>query len=308
MFLDEVVVNGTCPNSPWKLSPSTGCYHGAYPIDSSYYLDIPTFETPANKTIRTVLWYADCANTYGNEIGYIITGGSIGTRYLEIGWEPQYETSAQLAAGALDTFWYTWFQACASQNWPIFLRPMSEMNGSWTWANSGTDATWGGDPQSYKWAWQRMYNIAQAAGATGTNQIFVWSPDLGADASGGTNTSMALYYPGDQYVDWVGCSCYAQTPGTSSFKSFVSKWYNLYYANKPLMISEGGSLESSSKPTWKGNTWIHDWFYYTQNSYPDLKQIVWYNDIPGNDFAIQTSTNSTTKYATYDQPTYFLGL
>jgi hypothetical protein len=307
MFLDELMVYGTCPNSPWKLAPSTGCYHGAYPTDSYNYLDIPTFETPANKTIRTALWYADCSNTYTNEIGWIITDGVLDTRYFEIGWEPENETSSQLATGVLDAFWYTWFQACASQNYPIFLRPMSEMNGSWTWPNGGTALQWGGNPQSYKWAWQRMYNIAQAAGATGTNQIFVWSPDVNPGASGVTPRNLTLYYPGEQYVDWVGCSCYAWTPGVSSFESLLSTWYSLYSANKPLMISEGGSQEDSSDPNWKGNTWIHDWFYCTENSYPDIKQVVWFNDIAGNDFAIQTSANSTAKYALYDQPSYFIG-
>jgi hypothetical protein len=87
------------------------------------------------------------------------------------------------------------------------------------------------------------------------------------------------YYPGDQYVDWVGLSLYPQsdipypknilhgTAGAGSF-DFVNNW-----THKPLMIAEG---------TWKkdlercdGIKWINQWF--DMKDIPRLKAAVWFH-------------------------------
>lgn len=307
-FINEIYVHGTVPNAD-KLVPSSGCYHGCYHISSQGYLDIDGFEAAshANRHVKMALWYADWSGSFADEIGdpidnHYAANLNHGQRYPELGWLPYNTTSASIAQGDYDSYLYTWFTDCAAKDYPIWIRPMNEMNGAWTWENSSGYLKYGGDAQKYKWAWRRMYNIAEKVGCTGTNQIFVWSPDLGADLSGGTGTDMTLYYPGDQYTDWIGCSCYAQSPGTSSFLDFVSRWYSLYY-NKPLMIAEGGSAEATN-PDWKGDTWMNDWFYDIQYWYPQIKAFVWYDNA---NWAIDTNSNSLSQYQAYDQNTYYIG-
>lgn len=299
MLIDEITVYGTIPNTP-KMTPSNGCYQGAFPLDPNIYaLNIADFETKAGKSIKMVLWYADWATAFQNSIGYIIDQ-SLGGRYIEVGWLPYYTTNSEIASGTHDIFLFNWFKDCAAKNYPIWLRPMNEMNGPWTWENNGGYLEYGGNPQYYKWAWRRMYNIAQKAGCTGEKQVFVWSPDLYQD-SANPNTDFTLYYPGDQYTDWVGCSCYG-SQGTS-FLGHVSRWYNLY-SNKTLMIAEGGAVESTTDPNWKGSVWMNDWFYDIQYWYPQIKAFVWFNtDV----FRIDTSANSLSKYQSYIQNSYYLG-
>ena len=136
---------------------------------------------------------------------------------------------------------------------------MNEMNGNWTGPqnspldniNDHHDLRYGGDPSTYRWAWRRMYNIAEQAGATGDRQIFVWAPDVHNRENGGPG-DLRVYYPGPQYVDWIGFSLYKREPG-ESYEALLKSAYNRDYtddplwrhavAAKPFMIVEGGAAE-----------------------------------------------------------------
>lgn len=300
-FIDEMEVNGDIVNTS-KYVPTTGCYHGAFPVNSYNYLDISGFESLISpKTTSMTLWYADWEQSFQNSIGYVIDE-CLNGRFMEVGWLPYNTTAAQIASGSHDTFLYTWLTDCAAKNYPIWLRPMNEMNGSWTWPNNGSSLEYGGNPQTYRWAWRRMYNIAEKVGCTEDKQIFVWSPDT--YESSNINTQMAQYYPGDGYVDWVGVSAY---DWVGSFDDIMQEPYDTYSANKPMMISEGGCKESTIDPTWKPQ-WIQDWFTLLETKYTRVKAAVWFHAADSTDYRINTTTTSLNAYQTYCQDPYFIGL
>ena len=300
IMLDELRVEGTITDSR-KCVPAAGCLHGAFPTDPGNmgYLYTSAFETLAHKPLRMVLWYADWAGSFQSEVGYVIDGELAG-RFLEVGFLPYHTTSAQIAAGSHDAFLKKWFTDLRAKNHPVWVRAMNEMNGSWTFADSGTNLTYGGDPQTYRWAWRRMYNIAERVGATGDKQVFVWSPNMPGYPADAWN-DQANYYPGAQYVDWVGMSVYSngQTP-----TQLIAPLYGVYAASKPMMIAEGGALESAGNKA----AWITDWFRCLKNDYPAVKAAVWFHagDALGN-FRIDTTPAALSAYTAGVADPYFIG-
>jgi hypothetical protein len=289
-FVDEVWVNGSVVNTS-KLVPTTKIYHGAYPSDAGGNLQIANFESISHRSLKMVLWYADWVTPFAGNVEGVIDG-YLGGRYLEVGFLPSNATAAQIARGGYDAFLKQWFLALKAKNTPVWVRPMNEMNGCWTFAppnncNASSQLSYGGDPQSYRWAWRRMYNIAEQAGATGTNQIFLWSPDARAPTG-----SMSAYYPGDSYVDWVGVSAYGDAQ--HSLDSLLSEVDSLYGATKPLMISEGGDCESSQVDKAE---WITAWFK-TLYARQHFKAAVWFHR---DSFAIDTSPATLDAYTPYFQ-------
>ncbi|KAI9322001.1 glycoside hydrolase superfamily [Obelidium mucronatum] len=119
-----------------------------------------------------------------------------------------------------------------------FLRWLPEMNGDWM--NYGPPTA----PSYYVRVWQKMYGIMKQYSP---DTIIVWSPNF--DLKPG-NTA---YWPGAQYVDWVGTSVYWKGFGynnampSSYIGDSMATVYNEYAVKygKPFVISEcSGAWES----------------------------------------------------------------
>ncbi|KAJ3108537.1 hypothetical protein HDU97_000819 [Phlyctochytrium planicorne] len=170
----------------------------------------------------------------------------------------------------------------------VMLRLFPEMNGNWYPA-------WHGRPNRFKTEWKRIYDAVKAKGA---KVDFVWSPNYGvsypfgspgvATAPGSANADATEYkaldtngdnivdgkddafspfYPGDEYVDWVGLSVYwkcvllhfsfdedfgnlgeNRPPSGGEFDNYMVaengvNFYDVYAKakSKPFAISESGA-------------------------------------------------------------------
>ena len=90
---------------------------------------------------------------------------------------------------------------------------------------------------------------------------------------------MEKYYPGDQYVDWIGISCY---PPSRRFVKTDDEMYPILRCKelhdkfgdlKPMMISEGGyGIEEAGHRL----RWVREWFDF-QKVYPIFKAMIWEN-------------------------------
>jgi len=288
VFLDELWVEGSISHTT-KEANYEQVLHGVFPADTDGNLRLKDFESLTGRRASMILWYAGWDAAFKNTVGQIIDDPTsdawIGDRHLEIGFLPvspkhpsnpndcekhgtcisctQNEsciTSKRIAEGHLDEFLANWFIDAASRNRPLWIRPMNEMNGSWTWfSNDPVDndhdthnLRYGGDPLTYRWAWRRMYNIAEQVDATGNNQIFVWAPDVRGTPEDSKRGDPRVYYPGPQYVDWIGFSLYKVNPD-ETYESLLRSAYSRDYTSdplwrhpisaKPFMIVEGGSAE-----------------------------------------------------------------
>jgi len=89
-------------------------------------------------------------------------------------------------------------------------------------------------------AWQNIYNIFKAEGAT--NVSWLWNPG-GAAA----DPDPAPFYPGNAYVDWIGFDGYDKISAHDFggvFNPFYQEFANATYGNKPILIGETGECQT----------------------------------------------------------------
>ncbi len=189
---------------------------------------------------------------------------------LQIAWEPM---------GGLDEvvdgpYLREWAREAKAAGIPIFLRYASEMNGAWV--------EWHGDPQKYIQKFRMIHDVfAEEA----PNVAMVWSPgDVPAN-------TIDAYYPGDDYVDWVGVSLYVEPyeNGDPSLPPMIatspverlSNLYNTYAARKPMMLSETGVPHYSHSANEDFTEWaklnLQRLYEIMPYKYPRLKAITYFN-------------------------------
>lgn len=171
----------------------------------------------------------------------------------------------------------------ASYNKPTLIRFASEMNVS----------SLGDDPARYIEVFRTVANMIHEY----PNLAVVWSPnDMGA-----LDRPFEYFYPGDEYVDWIGVSSYMKKYflgkrdtldkeaiyfmtgdyafSTNALKPIV-KFMNDNGINKPIMISEGG-VATDNKYGEDMEAWatprFRNMYYNTLMKYPQVKIINYFN-------------------------------
>jgi hypothetical protein len=154
------------------------------------------------------------------------------------------------------------------------------------------DAALYGSPDDFVRAWRRVVDAARDAGAD--NATWVWA--LG---SGAFPTEADAWYPGDEWVDWLGVT------GFNSFGDGETRWrtfpatfapfreWSLEH-RRPLLIVATASTENPyvdpdeprSKPTWIREALA------TLEEWPEVQGLVWFNG-PGPDASRQWQVDST---------------
>jgi hypothetical protein len=130
---------------------------------------------------------------------------------------------------------------------PFLLSIDHEMNGNWfSYSenyNRGGKTDW--TAEKFVLIWRKIYKIFQDNGAT--NVAFAWCPGANGkplviyDNQGkplvkyDSLNSYKAYYPGDDYVDWVGASFYNDV-NHSAMDNLAAT-----YPNKPIILAEWGT-------------------------------------------------------------------
>lgn len=212
--------------------------------------------------------------------------------------QPAYRL-ANIANGDFDVYVDAWAAAAAADGRTIYLRFGHEMNGDWYPWGAGVS---GNTPADYVAAWRHVHDRFAAAGAD--NIRWVWSPDV---VEGPNYPSMDEFYPGDDYVDWVGLDGYNW--GDNQWRSFGTAFGRAYdtathLTAKPIMVSEFASSDSpGSKPAW-----IEDAFE-TQLplKFPRIRAVIWFNFDKERDWRVDSSAASLAAFRKALQTPYFQG-
>ena len=148
---------------------------------------------------------------------------------------------------------------------PVLLRWGWEMNGFWyDWGGRRN----GNDTEGYVKCFRRLRKVFDAEGAD--NVSWVWSPNWESQPRESWNRQDA-YYPGDEYVDWVGVSGY--NLGKERVARLFDPIYTKYADRKPIMISEvsakdhGGATKAD---------WITELQRYVEQR-PAIGAVVWFD-------------------------------
>lgn len=203
--------------------PPDGCYIGAYiELDRRVRDDVAAFEALTNKQHASYFRYVGYGQPFPFEWASRLK--SIGAM-PHIAWEP----NDGLGPIADDAYLRGFAEACAHYGAPIFLRFASEMNGDWE--------AYSGDPALYVRKWRLVYDVIHAVAP---NVIMCWCPFATP------KSTIPLYYPGDEYVDWVGVNLYSVVcnegnPQKRTVDNAVQDLefiYSLYADRKPIAICE----------------------------------------------------------------------
>jgi len=181
--------------------------------------------------------------------------------------DPNKNGLADIANGEYDFYIKKWALQAKAFGHNILIRYGHEMNDPYRYP-------WGpqnNKPEEYIAAWRHVVNVFRNLGVN--NIIWVWSPQP-------AYLHYQEYYPGSNYVDWVGVGAlnYGTVAPWSKWWSF-KEIFGDYYAKldvfkKPLMITEMGSLDVGGNKT----EWFRKAFTELPEKYPDLKALLFFND------------------------------
>jgi Glycosyl hydrolase family 26 len=182
--------------------------------------------------------------------------------------EREYGSLNAIAKGEYDFFIVPWAKAAAQYRKPLFLRFAHEMNDPYRYPWGPQN---GNRPDDFVAAWKHVHLIFQKMGAT--NVLWVWSPHI-------SMPWFQYYYPGPEYVDWVGVGVlnYGNVASWSrwwSFHQILEKAYPTLVAfQKPIMVSELGSLNAGGDMA----EWYRQAFYHLSHTYSrGVKALVFFN-------------------------------
>ena len=264
----ELYAQGSADSAPFygaKFEPRAGAYIGAVPEKSEALQPYGSYLTYIEGMRLTDFYYP---------VNSMLPGADVITM---AGW----------TIDNLNTIDYdhirTTLSTINSYNKPILVRFANEMNVS----------SLGDDPNRYVEIFRKVADMIHQYPNLGV----VWSPnDMGA-----LNRPFEYFYPGDQYVDWIGVSCYMhkffQGNANTQYKDTVYFMTNAYAwatnkikpildfmkaknIKKPLMLSECG-VATNNKYGDDYTSWaiprMRNLLWYVTMKYPQVKMINYFD-------------------------------
>lgn len=228
------------------------------------------------------------------------------------GPDPYYTMDAFLS-GKFDTDLKRWAQNAKDFAQPLIVEFGPEVNGKWFawngyWNGKGETKKYGNPqypdgPEKFRDVYRRIIEIFRQSGAHNVTWVFhvdtAWEPL--------ENWNQAkYYYPGDEYIDWIGLSVFgAQLPKhdwidfTKKLKNFWPQIQDLK-TNNPIIISEFAVIEDPLNPLRKAQWLARALRLIRSKAYP-IKAISYWNS-PGwlangsADFRLTSSESSLKSF------------
>ena len=205
------------------------------------------------------------------------------------GLGPDKYSLTSIIAGAHDAYIDRWADGARAFGKPMIVSFANEMNGSWfPWSGKlyggGQPAPGGGfqGPETFKAAWRHVVDRVRARGAANVQWV-LHLMDFSMPYE--TWNFAKQYYPGADYVDWLGLSVYgSQFPSDNHYPDF-RPCFDWPYTEltetdptKPIMLCEWGVGEFPQNGD-KG-AWIRGAFRTMSDTakYPRLKAAVFWHE------------------------------
>ncbi len=224
--------------------------------------------------------------------------------------DPDYSMQA-FVDGEFDDELRKWAAEAKKTGIPLIVEFGTEMNGSWfpwnaMWNGAGTRDGYGDPdlydgPERFRDAYRHIIDIFNAEGSD--NITWVFHVDANPDPVAPWNR-MADYYPGDDYIDWIGVSVYGpQEPGEQwrSFDEILSTVWSeiltISTAGKPIAIAEWGVIDDAA--TGDKSTWIRDAFAVLgpDGPYPEIAAIsYWHENFDETNLRVDSSPEALDAY------------
>lgn len=213
--------------------------------------------------------------------------------------DPVY-TLQRFIDGDFDNDLRKWAQDAKRVGIPLMVEFGTEVNGDWfPWSGAlnGESETEGyGDPtlpdgpERFRDAYRHIIDLFREEGVNNITWAFhiFADEDSGPDSISNPNNNqswndIANYYPGNDYIDWIGASVYGSFERGTEWSSFTDILDDVYpkltalSPNKPIAVFEFGVIEDPSK----GNksAWIQNALESVENErYPRIKGISYWHE------------------------------
>jgi hypothetical protein len=288
--------------APTLAVPTTGALFGAFANPSADGYQTPStftaLEATAGRQFDVDRVYAnwDTPQPTGQLVWDVASGvipllsiGPIDASGSEVPW-------AQIASGGDDATIVAQAKGLASLGAPVLLAFDHEANLHY---GSGT-------PADYVAAWRHYVTVVRQD-APNVSFVLILS-HFAYDQN-----TIASWYPGNSYVDWLGAdgynhdSCGARTTGWQSFRSIFSAFHSFAVAHrKPAVVAEWASVEDPSVPGRKA-AWITA-AGQTMERWPQIKAASYldsYGTQPKCDWPLTSSASATQAFAALGAQSYF---
>ncbi len=175
---------------------------------------------------------------------------------------------------------------------PVFLRWFWEMN--LVDLSRASACLAGLGSAGYVQAFQHIRTIFDQVGAT--NVAFVWCPSIA-----GTDFA-APFYPGDQYVDWIGFDGYDRHQDPNMLDTLFLPFYDHWVTHgKPIMIGETGATVDQA-------SYLADLATELPAEFPQIHAVLYYDSQSASDWTLTNTAGDLglRQFTTMGRLPYFL--
>ena len=178
-------------------------------------------------------------------------------------------------------------------------------NGKWNGANqmSYGDPSLPDGPERFRDVFRKIISLFREEGLH--NVTWVWHVDTAWSPHARWNDA-SNYYPGDEYIDWIGLSVFGAQLPNHEWLDFFRKFRNFYpqieriAEKKPIIISEFAVIEDPNIPSRKAD-WISRALGLVESGRYPIKAITYWNSegwLPdaAADFRITSSVQATEAF------------
>ena len=188
--------------------------------------------------------------------------------------DPTDYSLRRIANGDFDQYLTNYAHDITTLGLPLVLRFDHEMNGNWyRWCEPTPH--FDGAKGDYIAAWRHVHDLFEAAGAN-RFVVWLWSPNRVDNLNPARFPSIDNYYPGRDYVDWVGMTgYYRQGDGTATFSATYDKTLaalRRVAPGVPILLAEVGATESGGNKV----GWV-DSFFPGLAANSDVVGFLWFN-------------------------------
>lgn len=309
-----------CSAAQKVAPPNSGVYHCAHP-DFGVRDDLVTkgrvkaFERKARMPIvwAFVSWHWDKGIEFPakqcvelNECGVIPLVAMMPWSTFEQNKAESVYTLERILNGYFDDSLRECARAVRDLGFPIMMEFGPELNGPWfPWsaAWNGRDEDRYGErgvpdgAERFRDSYRHIIDIFREEDANDVTWVF----HIATEATRAVWNAASWYYPGDDYIDWLGLSVYGRLRGDSPARSFREIIKHVYdglcdITNRPMAIIEIGvsdSPKAADKARWVEET------YSCVNSgeFPRIKAISWWNKVyrpDGSRSTLEIDSSPTT--------------
>lgn len=214
------------PAAHATLATQQAAYLGVYePGAPPAYGPIASFAEVAGRQPNLVEYYSGWAEAFDTSFAQMMDKHGM-TPFVQI--DPTDASIAQIAAGAYDPYLRAYADSVRDFRHAVVIGFGHEMNASWySWGYRHVP------PATFVAAWQHIVTLFKGEGAE--NVTWLWTVQADEPKTG----PIASWWPGAQYVTWVGIDGY-YSRASDTFNSVFSKTIAQVrtFTSWPILLSE----------------------------------------------------------------------